>query len=436
MSKKKQSVCAISQLAELNPHVELNKLNEDAEISFIPMSDVSDSGRWFVHQTRLFREVKTGYTVFQEGDVLFAKITPCMENGKGCHAVGLTNGIGFGSTEFHVLRAKPHADPRFLFHLIQSKTLRLKAAAKMTGSAGQQRVPSSFFCEYLVIELNRQEQTQIAAILSCIDQAIEQTEALIAKHQRIKTGLMQDLLTKGIDEHGNIRSEETHEFKDSPLGRIPKEWSIVPLLSFAAKGLGTFVNGPFGSDLLTSELHNEGIPVIYVRDIKAGVYQQTSDAYVTEAKADQLHICNVRKGDVLVAKVGNPPCDAAVYPFEQRAIITQDVIRIRLANNIVPYYLSNLINSSIGRRIINNIIIEGTRARVSLTEFKDLQLPKPSKAEQEKIIQSLEAYETLISKASIYLSKLRKLKSGLMQDLLTGKVNVESLLLESSVISE
>ena len=70
------------------------------------------------------------------------------------------------------------------------------------------------------------EQTKIAEILSTVDQAIEQTEALIAKQQRIKTGLMQDLLTRGIDENGNLRSEDTHEFKDSPLGRIPVEWEL------------------------------------------------------------------------------------------------------------------------------------------------------------------------------------------------------------------
>ena len=76
---------------------------------------------------------------------------------------------------------------------------------------------------------SKPEQTKIAEILSTVDRAIEQTEALIAKQQRIKTGLMQGLLTKGIDEHGNIRSEETHEFKDSPLGRIPVEWECLTI---------------------------------------------------------------------------------------------------------------------------------------------------------------------------------------------------------------
>ena len=78
-------------------------------------------------------------------------------------------------------------------------------------------------------------ESVIKEILSTVDKAIEQTEALIAKQQRIKTGLMQDLLTKGIDEHGNIRSEETHAFKDSPLGRIPVEWEVVELESITKR---------------------------------------------------------------------------------------------------------------------------------------------------------------------------------------------------------
>ena len=78
------------------------------------------------------------------------------------------------------------------------------------------------------------EQTKIAEILSTVDRAIEQTEALIAKQQRIKTGLMQDLLTRGIDEHGNLRSEQTHQFKDSPLGRIPVEWEATQIGNVAS----------------------------------------------------------------------------------------------------------------------------------------------------------------------------------------------------------
>lgn len=96
---------SLSELAQVNPPRPLIRLDADAEVSFIPMSDVSESGRWKKRQVRRFSEVSRGYTYLAENDVLFAKITPCTENGKGCHAVGVRNGIGFASTEFHVLRA-------------------------------------------------------------------------------------------------------------------------------------------------------------------------------------------------------------------------------------------------------------------------------------------------------------------------------------------
>ncbi len=139
------SIGPITELADINPACPLIGLEPDSSVSFIPMSDASESGQWIGRQTRKLHEVRSGYTPFREGDVLFAKITPCMENGKGCQALGLVNGVGFGSTEFHVLRAKPNADARFLYHWLQSDMLRVAAEAMMTGSAGQRRVPSEFF---------------------------------------------------------------------------------------------------------------------------------------------------------------------------------------------------------------------------------------------------------------------------------------------------
>src|SRR5438105_12475542 len=106
----------IAELAIVNPPVPTPHLEPDTLVSFIPMADVSEEGQWINHRSRRYKAVGPGYTPFLEGDVLFAKITPCMENGKGCHAVGLTSGVGFGTTEFHVLRAKPGTCPRFLYH--------------------------------------------------------------------------------------------------------------------------------------------------------------------------------------------------------------------------------------------------------------------------------------------------------------------------------
>ena len=122
-----------------------SRLEEDLKISFIPMASVSECGEILKLEDKFCREVKNGFTYFCEGDVLFAKITPCMENGKGAVAVSLTNGIGFGSTEFHVLRPiKEKSNSYWLYALTSFELFRKKAEKNMTGSAGQKRVPASF----------------------------------------------------------------------------------------------------------------------------------------------------------------------------------------------------------------------------------------------------------------------------------------------------
>lgn len=205
------------------------------------------------------------------------------------------------------------------------------------------------------------EQKKIASILTSVDDVIEKTESQISKLQDLKKGMMQELLTKGI---GHT------EFKDSPVGRIPKSWEVQSLSSFSLNTKNSFVNGPFGSDLLARELQNEGVPVIYVRDIKNGQYQRISTVCVSEGKADSLPACNVEKYDVIMTKVGDPPCDSAVYKTANRAIVTQDVIRIRSSKDVDPFFLKEILNSTVGRKQIEKIEISGTRTRVSLTDLK------------------------------------------------------------------
>ncbi len=134
----------LSEICHINPKIDSN-ISDKKEVSFIPMSAVSEEGGIDVSQVREFKEVRKGFTCFRDGDVLFAKITPCMENGKGTIAKNLKNGIGFGSTEFHVLR--PHykeVKSEWIYYLLHSKQFRRIAARNMTGTAGQKRVPTSY----------------------------------------------------------------------------------------------------------------------------------------------------------------------------------------------------------------------------------------------------------------------------------------------------
>jgi type I restriction enzyme S subunit len=127
------------------------KLATGLEVSFVPMSAVSEQGLIDRSNTRRYDEVKTGFTYFADNDVLFAKITPCMENGKGGIAEGLCNGVGFGSTEFHVLRPiRGISDPHWIYQITAFERFRRDAADNMTGSAGQRRVPASYLEEYTI----------------------------------------------------------------------------------------------------------------------------------------------------------------------------------------------------------------------------------------------------------------------------------------------
>ncbi|MBU4010630.1 MAG: restriction endonuclease subunit S, partial [Proteobacteria bacterium] len=235
----------ITAIAEVNPSVSISGLPDDFLISFVGMADVSEGGRLINKHDRLLRDVKFGFTRFIEGDVLFAKITPCMENGKGALAKCLRNKTGFGSTEFHVLRNKQNGDACFIYQILQSPDFRLKAEARMTGSAGQKRVPSDFFDFYKTfIPTSLAEQRKIARILSTVDAVIEKTEAAIAKYKAIKAGMMRDLFTRGIDlATGKLRPsyEDAPElYKESELGWVPKEWEAVRIdeIAFMKSGEG------------------------------------------------------------------------------------------------------------------------------------------------------------------------------------------------------
>ena len=197
---------ALSEVAWVNPVTRFNGLNPKNLVSFIPMHDVDDEGYWINRQFRELESLGGGYTAFQEDDILFAKITPCMENGKGCHAVSLVNGYGLGSTEFHVLRAKKSDCSRFVFHWAKMANLRKRAEAFMTGSAGQQRVEAAFFDRYLIAHPPKHEQKHIVAIVDLVEHDLETHGREAKKLQQLKSALMTDLLT------GRVRVPADLEF--------------------------------------------------------------------------------------------------------------------------------------------------------------------------------------------------------------------------------
>lgn len=182
----------LSELIEINPSLGM-RLDDEIEVSFIAMADVSEVGQITNKLTKQYKNVKNGFTSFRNGDIIFAKITPCMENGKGALVSDLRNEIGFGSTEFHVLRPKSPDDAEFIFHLSMHPQFRNAAKRFMRGSAGQQRVPSDFLRDFRISLGDAAWRKKIGATLTQLTQQIEHISMMQFKVSSITKELLKAL---------------------------------------------------------------------------------------------------------------------------------------------------------------------------------------------------------------------------------------------------
>lgn len=178
-------------VCEVNPRA-TRGLSDDLDASFVPMADIDERlGRIVGNQVRAVREVKKGFTPFQNADVLFAKITPCMQNGKAAIAEGLANDVGYGSTEFHVLRPAPGVAAEWVFALVRLETFRAQAKSAFTGSAGQQRVPANFLKQFRVPVPDPTAMTTFAQAARTAMQLCGTAEPASAKLDTLFSNLLQ-----------------------------------------------------------------------------------------------------------------------------------------------------------------------------------------------------------------------------------------------------
>ena len=267
------------------------------------------------------------------------------------------------------------------------------------------------------------EQAKIAEVLSTVDQAIEETEALITKQQRIKTGLMQDLLTRGIDELGNIRSEKTHEFKDSRLGRIPIEWEVRSMSELTTQ----IVDGVHHTPAYTSS----GVPFIVVSDLTSGIgIDFNHTRFVSEAAhTEYAKRVEPRSGDVLVSKDGTLGVARIVPDGAPRFSIFVSVALLRPKHRIcIADLLWSFFESGEFYRQLGALSAGTGLAHIHLEHFRKFQLRCPRVDEQERIFAVITAQSRLLTEYTDALQKLRSVRTALTQDLLTGKRRVTPLL--------
>lgn len=319
-----------------------------------------------------------------------------------------------------------HLLPSYLYHGLQHWNLLKGVDQAIKGATLNKEKLKHIVLEYPEAET---EQSIIAEVLSAVDRAIEQIEALIAKQQRIKTGLMQDLLTRGIDEHGNLRSEETHELKDSVLGRIPVEWNVATLGDL----IGPIVSG--WSPICDSDPAGEGEWGILKTTAVVWSGYDMMESKRLPAGLFGIESIEVQPDDILITRKG--PVDRVgvvvhVRQTRSRLMIPDTVFRTRLVNgsNALPEFLPLALGSEVVQSDWFQKKIGLADAQVNLNHsiLRSTLLPMPDLREQQHIVSLAAA----ISKRGLAeldaFVKLRRLKAGLMQDLLTGRKRVTPLL--------
>ena len=323
-----------------------------------------------------------------------------------------------------LLHKKGKIDNEYLFYWLESIRPRVLNLASQTTQSNLNATTVKGFAVAHPTALN--EQTKIAEILSTVDQAIEQTEALIAKQQRIKTGLMQDLLTRGIDEHGQLRTEQTHAFKDSPLGRIPVEWEVAQLGEVgdisAGVTLGKSYEGPDTVEL----------PYLRVANVQDG-YLDLSEMKSIRVPNNQIEKYVLKVGDVLMNEGGDfdKLGRGAVWRGQVSVCLHQNhVFKVRPhTEKLASDFLAAVSASPYGKSFFMMASKQSTNlASINSTQLKAFPIPLPDYQEQIRIQTQFNRLAEVLNGSAAELKKQRALKTALMQDLLTGRKRVTDLL--------
>lgn len=327
------------------------------------------------------------------------------------------DGPAWVNNHAHIIRAAG-ANQSFLFWALVNRDIRPFIAGGTRSKLTQ--------AELRVIELHLPplpEQRKIAEVLDKLDEAIRKTEQIITKLKQVKQGLLHDLLTRGIDHNGELRDPERHpeQFKDSELGRIPKEWEAGRL-----SDVGSWTSGGTPSKLVPSYWGGP-IPWVSPKDMKRFELDVTED-WVTEAgaaagsrlvPADAVFV--VVRGMILAHTF--PVCLA-----QRTMAFNQDVKGIIPVSSVRGRYLGYWFLGN--ERQMLKLVTEATHGtkRIDLADLLSHPIALPELAEQNRILEALGTHEAVLLGEVETAKKLRLLKQGLMEDLLTGQVRVTPLL--------
>mgnify|MGYP005877899935 CR=1 FL=1 len=357
-------------------------LRDDTEVSFIPMTKVGEHGEFDASEIKNYSEVKKGFTNFQNGDILFAKITPCMENGKGAIAHNMKNGIGFGSTEFHVLR--PDTDKitsEWLYYLTTWKTFRKEAERNMTGSAGQKRVPKTFLENYVVNLPDIDTQKSENKILRKVDDLIFLRKQQLAKLDEL-------VKARFVEMFGDVSQKN------------------------ALKNLCNFIDYR-GK---TPDKVDIGLPFITAKNVRMHYMSFDTQEFISKESYDKVMTRGIpRVGDVLFtteAPLGNvcriPQLNTEFY-IGQRIITMQTDV-------LAPAYLEYALSSDDFKKELNKKSSGSTVTGIRSKLLAEMSIPVPPLSLQNDFAVFVEHVDRQKQTVQQSLEKLELMKKALMQE--------------------
>jgi len=330
----------------------------DAEVTFVPMAAIDEvSGTIARPERRRYSEVAKGYTPFVVNDVLFAKITPCMQNGKAAVASDLCGGFGFGSTEFHVLRSTGSVLPRWVFAFIRQGIFRSAAEASFTGSAGQQRVPADFLKTFPIPVPPLADQARIVNLLDKADEL----RKLRAQADRRTAALIPSLF---------------HEMFGDPLGGEHK-WPEVKFEEVTRRIT-------YGFTCPMKHL-GSGIPIITAKNVLDGQIDFQNVHYAASGEFAALTAkSKPERNDLLITKDGTIG-RCAVVDVDFPLCINQSVALIQPnLDKVIPVFLSHYILFPSVNAFLNGMGKGQALKHLQITELAKMPIPSPSMALQKE----------------------------------------------------
>ncbi|MYF50634.1 MAG: restriction endonuclease subunit S [Gammaproteobacteria bacterium] len=408
----------------VNPKKSSLNMRGDELVSFVPMDAVGEYGGLRLDNERELDDVYNGYTYFADGDICVAKITPCFENGKGALAEGLTNGVGFGTTELHIVRSGPTIDRHFLFYLSIADEFRKLGASEMCGAGGQKRIDESFIKNWMPPIAPLDIQRRIVQFLdektARIDRLIEKKRELLNRLAERRRALITHAVTKGINPDTPVRPSGTNS-----LGDIPTHWRV-KRLRFMLNG-GT-LNGLYKTK---DEYDAQGIPFVQMGEaFRSPIFNGGTDDGVV-ASSDEIEKWGLLRGDLLIARRSivfeGSGKSVLVSDLEEPHLFESSMIRIRPKNpQDYSGYLSFFFQSHIGREAILSVTKRVTISGIDGQQLKSIHIPIPPNSEASNIAAYCETCDRNVQrierKISDSIERLTEYRSALITAAVTGQI--------------